>query len=145
MKQGRGARLARMASAAAWVTLATGCGIVSSGDPETALVEVAGAAGATLNLVVSNQFTTRLSDDPDDGRRVIVDLESSDTISIDFPYQQRFDLGSRVRFFAQVFNQRGADPVEAAMRVLIDSDERYNSSRPVTDQEVLEFVYVLGN
>lgn len=120
-----------------------GCGIVSSGDPETALVELAGSEGSTVTLIVSNDFTTRPSDDPEDGRSIIVLLTSSDTLTVQSPYSQRFDLGARRRFFVNALNPVDGS-VNVTMRVSIDDDERFQSTRDITPDDGMEFVYLLG-
>ncbi len=144
MKMNVKRRIGRLFVSAAVAVGTIGCGIIDGGDPETALVQVAGPDGTTLSLVVSNRFTTTPNDDPNSSRRINVDLETSDTLTITVPFEQRYQLGSQLRFYAQVSNEPGAPAADVGMRVLIDNDERYNSSRLVTDEDVLEFVYVLG-
>ncbi len=121
-----------------------GCGIVASGDPETATVELAGSDGADIKLVVSNDFSTRPSDDPDDGRSVIVTLSNSDTLIVQSPYSQAFTLGSRTRFFALALSPDDGS-LNLTMRVQIDGDERYQSTRDITAEDGMEFIYVAGN
>lgn len=116
----------------------TGCDILDEGDtPSNARVIIEGGSGEPFNLVTSNNFTVFV--DPETGETSDIVLNEADTLLISAPYDERYALGSGVRFFLKVYQSPGL-PEPINVRVLVGGDQRYNSTSTL-DGLTMEFVY----
>jgi hypothetical protein len=114
-----------------------GCGILDEGGtPGSARVFIEGGGGATLSVVTSNDFLV-VSDDG--GQTTEVSLNTRDSTTVTPPLDQRYSLGSAVRFYLRVGSE-GSLTIPITVRVLVGGVERLNASTDLSAQD-LEFVY----
>ncbi|GEM_PF-606951 len=109
--------------------------------PEEARLRIEGSTDSTLVLVTSANFLlqrTAVLDEFGTPLRdtLVVYLLTADTLQIQLPYEQRYDIRLRERFFARLLP--GAAGVR--MRVWIDGRLRYDT-RPEETLPLLQFVY----
>jgi hypothetical protein len=116
--------------------LGWGCDILDEGTPENARVILEGGSGEEVEMVTSNDFQIVTSDD---GENREVSFFSADTTFVTPSFNQKYSLGSGVRFYIEVSSDEPlAQPV--TLRVLIDGERRYNAASTLGDQE-MEFLY----
>ncbi len=114
----------------------SGCGILESDDPTSARLIVGGAAGHPVQLVISTDYDSVI--DPETEERSIV-LNTSDTTTVSAPFDQRYDMGSRQRFYAKLFSDEiPSTPV--GVQIFIDGSLRYDR-QTTFDDEFLEFIF----
>jgi hypothetical protein len=116
----------------------TGCDILDEGEaPTSARLIIDGGAGQAFNLVTSNDFTVVANSDTGETGEII--LNEADTVLISAPINERYSLGSGVRFFIKVFrDQPLSEPIN--VKVLVGGTQRYNSTSAL-DGLTMEFVY----
>lgn len=116
----------------------SGCGILDSEEPTSARLILGGAAGHPLQLIISDNFEILV--DPETDERTI-ELVGADTLAISAPFDQRYDLGTRKRFYARLSSESvPATPV--SMKVFVGGDVQYNRQTDFSD-EFLEFIYTV--
>lgn len=114
-----------------------GCGILDEGGtPENARVILEGGGGQAFQLVTSNDFSITSNDD---GETRDIYFYSVDSNSVSAPFDQRYSLGSGVRFYVKAFSE-GPLGQSVSMKVLIDGKGRFNATSDPGDA-ALEFVY----
>lgn len=124
-----------------FVALIPACNILSEGDPEHArVILVATTPGQQVVLIVSNDFDVDRS--PGENASQIF-FRTADTLLVTPPFEQRFALGSRLRFFASASAPDTLDQL-IDLTVFIDGDERFSQSRPVGVGTPMEFLYVFA-
>lgn len=115
----------------------SGCGILDEGGaPRNARVVLEGGGGEAVELVTSNDFAIVTDDD---GETSDVYLYSADTTSVTPSFDQRYSLGSGVRFFVAAASEvtlAGA----VTMEVFIDGERRFKGSSTL-GETTLEFLY----
>ena len=124
----------RWAAASLLVAVMGGCGSISSSPtPESARVHMESADASAVDLVTSVLFSVRGGG---------VELLEADTQRVSLPFDDDFTLSEAQRFYVSVA------PVEAMaatlhMRVWIDGESWYDSTRPLGGEEAgsMEFVY----
>ncbi len=109
--------------------------------PERARLRIEGTTDSTLTLVTSTNFLlqrTAVLDESGMPRRdtLLVYFLEADTLQIQPPYSQEYDIRLRERFFVRLIP--GA--VGVRMRVWIDERLRYDTS-PEETLPLLQFVY----
>ncbi|SHK90923.1 hypothetical protein [Rhodothermus profundi] len=118
------------------------CDLLRGQDaPERARLRIEGASDSTLILVTSTNFLlqrTAILDEAGIARRdtLLVYFLEADTLQIQLPYNQEYDIRLRERFFVRL--RPGAAGVR--MRVWIDDQLRYDT-RPEETIPLLQFVY----
>jgi hypothetical protein len=114
-----------------------GCGIFDEGEPDTARVVITGPA-EDFQLVTTNDFDV-LGGGAEEVNTVY--LNSADTATVTAPYNQRFSLGSRKRFYLMAFSAEGlSQPVN--VKVFVGDEERSNSTSTLEDLS-LEFIFTV--
>jgi hypothetical protein len=113
-----------------------GCDILDEGTPETARVTLEGGGDREIEIVTSNDFSITSEDD---GETREVYLYSADTTSVTPSFNQKYSLGSEVRFYIAASTDEPLDQA-VTMKVFIDGEQRYNVTSTLGDQE-LEFLY----
>ena len=114
-----------------------GCGILDEGGtPQNARVILEGGGGQAIQLVTSNDFSI-VSNDDGESREIF--LYSADTSSVAAPLDQRYSLGTGVRFYVIVASEV---PLQQAvtLKVLIDGEQRFSGTSDLGDAQ-LEFLY----
>jgi len=132
----RGSRVALVLLLAVW---STACSLFQSADPEEIRVLVEGPAGASVRVVISQQFI--LSGAADGSDAVAVTFAASDTIAATLPFDRSFNLAPTYRFVARAYGPESGETVTVRMRVLVDGEQRYNQTGPV-EQNFLQFIYL---
>jgi len=112
------------------------CDIFDEGIPENARVTLEGGGGGEVKLVTSNDFSVVLEDD---GETRDIFLYSADTSSVTSSFNQRYSLGSGVRFFVAAFSEEPL-PQAVTVKVFIGGEQRYNITSTLGEPGV-EFVY----
>ncbi len=114
----------------------TGCGILSEDDPSNARVIVEGPEGESFYLVTTNDFDITANSDGTDRD---VYLYTADTSLVSPPFNQKYSLGSGIRFYLKAFaDEPLAGPI--TVKILIDGDQRYSASSALEEPNV-EFLY----
>jgi hypothetical protein len=113
-----------------------GCGILDEGDPTSARVVIEGGEGHPIQLVTTHYFL--ITTDQDGENREIY-VTSADTSAVTSPFDRKYDLGPRKRFYATVSSAEIA-PTPVSVKVYVDGDLRFNRST-FFGEEVLEFVF----
>ncbi|MFO8172671.1 MAG: hypothetical protein ACQET1_01005 [Gemmatimonadota bacterium] len=113
-----------------------GCDIFDEGTPESARVIIEGGGGQQFSLVTSNNFMV-VVDENGENREII--LNEADTVSTSAPFNQRYSLGSGIRFYVETFRPGGL-PEPINVKILVGGDQRFNSTSTLEDLS-LEFVY----
>jgi len=115
----------------------TGCGILDEGGtPQDARVILEGGGGQSFQLVTSNDFSITSNDD---GATRDIYFYSADSTSVSAPFDQRYSLGSGVRFYVKAFSE-GLLGQSVSMKVFIDGKQRFSGASDPGDT-ALEFVY----
>lgn len=112
------------------------CDILDEGTPETARLTLEGGGGREIEIVTSNDFSITSEDD---GETREVYLYSADTTSVTPSFNQKYSLGSGVRFYVSASTEELLAQA-VTMKVFIDGEQRYNVTSTLGDQE-LEFLY----
>ncbi len=118
------------------------CGFLAEGDPENArLILRATTPGQQVVLVVSSDFDV----DQVTGQGASqIFLRVADTLVVTPPFEQRFPLGRRLRFFASASPPDTLDQV-IDLQVFIDGDQRFAQSRTVGLSMPMEFLYLFAD
>ena len=115
-----------------------GCDILDEGGtPSSARLVVEGGAGQAFSLVTSNNFTVVANSETGETGEII--LNEADTVLISAPINERYSLGSGVRFYLKVFRDQPL-PEPINVKVLVGGDQRYNVTSAL-DGVTMEFVY----
>lgn len=109
-------------------------------DRSTVHAEVTGDIEEPVAVITSSEFA--LSDDSNDPI-----LGSSDTVQVEVPYENDYDLRETGRFFIRVVPADSATdegeeppPLPVNLRVFIDGDLEYDVSSDLRERE-LQFLY----
>lgn len=120
---------------------AAACNFLSEGDPENANVILrATTPGEQVILIVSSNFDVEAVTGQGASN---VFLRTADTLVVTAPFEQRFPLGSRLRFFASVTPPDSTAQV-IDLTVFIDGDQRFSQTRIVDLGTPMEFLYLFA-
>lgn len=126
-----------LASVALWSLAA--CGLLDDDEPEIGRIEIEGAAGDSVGLIVSTAFVAGPSAE---GDTILVEMLAADTIRRALPYAATVDISEFNRLLVRVFESDSAvAPVR--MRVAIDGEPRFDESSVVADRP-LQFIFVFN-
>ena len=119
-----------------------GCDSLLGDDPtpETIRYRVQGEAGAQVQLIISKQFVSGVTE----AGITEVSLFQADTLNVTLPVDQDFDISLERRFFLQAVAADTAMDVSA--RVIVDVDGRplFDDEGDLPDDPPFRFVYVFN-
>jgi len=130
-------RRAPPALALFWIVIAgflfQGCGdITSSGRPGNARFLLDGPESASMDLMTSKDFFIR-----QDGG---IEFQSTDTMSVNVPFEDTVPLGAPARFYISAANG-GEEAQIFTMKVWIGGKSWYNETKILEPGDDFEFVY----
>lgn len=115
------------------------CTLLDNDAPEIGSIEIEGAAGDSVGMVVSTAF---VAGPGAEGDTVLVEILRADTVRRALPYSATVDISEFNRLLVLVFE---SDSVMAPvrMRVAIDGEPRFDESSVIADRP-LQFIFVFN-
>lgn len=112
------------------------CGLFDIRAPESARVILQGTRGTSVRMVTSSDFEVARTVE---GPPRLAQLVKADTTWVVIPFDTRYDIRKRMRFYVRVFDVDSAAPV-VNMQVYIDDRLDYDATRNILEQP-LEYLY----
>lgn len=129
-------RLVGAGAALAVVTAGAACGLFDIPAPESARVILQGTRGTSVRMVTSSDFQVVRTVE---GPPRLGELVKADTAWVVIPFDSRYDIRKRMRFYVRVFDVDSVAPV-VNMQVYIDDRLDYDATRNILEQP-LEYLY----
>ena len=124
-------------------TMSTGCDLVGKKGPEEVRLQIQGTAGESVRLITSSFFLTErfqgLNDDGTFVDSLSIVLLDADTIMIDLPYDDRYNISSQQRFYAKM-NRFSPENDDLLARMWVDDDLKFER-QPGNERDSLQFIY----
>jgi hypothetical protein len=125
------------------LVLGAGCDLLGKSGPEEVRLEIDGRAGEQIRLITSGTFLTdRIQDIRDDGSALdslAILLLAADTITVDLPYLETYDISKNQRFYVRM-NRLAPTLDSLVARMWIDGELKFER-KPASDRDSLQFIY----